>query len=169
MFLMFRRKRPSLAADCISPLELARMKHALKLNDSDALTATLLTHVYGIHLALRGAAASKLIRTAEASEFEAAMIGRFVEASLRKLHARVEPAAVAPKLERLTKDLDAVFDASREADGPFFAMAQKFLQAFGYSWTADIAVITLVAGAIDAHMMATIKMFGTLSETGHGV
>ena len=167
MIWMLRRQRPSFSADCISPVELARMKHALKLNDSDALTATLLTHVYGIHRALRGAAASKLIRTVEAPEFEAAMIAKFVEGALRKLHARVELTAVASKLDKLTKDLDAVFDASREADGPFFAMAQRFLQAFGYSWTADIAVITLVAGAIDAHMMATIKMFGTLSEAGH--
>ena len=156
------------SATPVSAAEVERMKNQLNVNDRDAVRATLLTHVYGIRLALRGTAARKIIRSTSTDKFEAEMLQKFVQASLRKLHKEDEPIIVFRELAELMKDLDVAFHASSpDTKDPFFAVTKRFLQAFRCPWPADIAVMTHITGAIGVNMKATDEMFGALYNNGY--
>lgn len=148
--------------------EVDRMKDDLRLTTPKAVHATLLVHVYGIHLALLGTAARKLIQHADRAAFETSILSRYIDASLKKLGVAGNAHGLYQEMSHQMKEMDAEFYANtNDTNGPFFAVTKRFLRITCGKDSTDIAVMLGIAGSIGNHMKSTAGMFDGLYENGY--
>lgn len=145
--------------------EVDRMRSDLVLDYQTAVKATLLVHVYGIHLALQGAAARKVIQQTDKTTFEMEMLSRFLDASLKKLGVNGNAHSLYGEMSRHMEDMDSEFRANaNDTNGPFFAVTKCFMRIVRGEDLADIAVMFTIAASIGNHMQSTVEMFDVLYE-----
>ena len=148
--------------------EVDRMKDDLRLTTPTAMHATLLLHVYGVHLALLGTAARKLIQHTDRAVFETAILSRYIDASLKRLGVGGNARDLYQEMSHQMKEMDAEFFVNaNDKNGPFFAVTKRFLRIVSGKDTADIAVMAGIAGSIGNHMQSTVGMFDDLYENGY--
>lgn len=148
--------------------EVDKMKNDLGLDIQTAVKAKLLMDVYGIHLALLGDAARKLIKYTNKNDFETAMLSRYIEASLNKLGLIENVQGMYQEISQHIKDMDSAFYANLNGThDPFTAATKQFLRITCGKDYVDIAVMTVIVGAIGSEMKHTNEMFKGLYENGY--
>jgi hypothetical protein len=148
--------------------EANRMKTDLGVDFATAVTATLLMHLYGLHLGLKSNAARNLIQNSDVSKFETAMLSNYVEASVKKLGVNESTESLYQEISEYIKAMDSVFYANaNDTNGPFEAVTKKFLQLICGMETCDITVMFAISAGIANRMEQTTKLFHALYENGY--
>lgn len=148
--------------------EANRMKTVLGLDFATAVTATLLIHLYGLHLGLKSNAARNLIQNSDVFEFEAAMLSGYVDICIKKLEVNESTEGLYQEISQYVKAMDSVFYANaNDTNDPFEAVTMKFLQLICGTKPCDIAVMFVISGGIAGRMEHTAKMFQELYENGY--
>jgi hypothetical protein len=148
--------------------EVAQMRRDLGLDTGTAVKATLLLHLYGMHLALQGAAAQKLIQHTEKGEFETALLYRYLDESLKKLSFDGDPDAMYAEISVHMMDMDwEFFMNANDKNGPFWAVAKHFLRITSGKDFIDAAVMMTITARIGGGMKFTAEMFDSLYGSGY--
>lgn len=151
----------------ITAEDVERIKSDLGIDSQTAVKATLLIDVYGIHLALLSDAARRLIQDTDKIEFETAMLSRFIDESLKKLGLSESAQGMYQEISQSVKEMDSEFYANLSGtNDPFFAVTKRFLRIICEKDSADLAVMTFIAGGIGSNMKYTTEMFQGLCENG---
>lgn len=148
--------------------EVAQMRRDLGLDTGTAVKATLLIHLYGMHLALQSAAAQKLIRHTEKGEFETALLYRYLDESLKKLSFDGDPDVMYAEISAHIKDMDwEFFMNANDENGPFWAVAKRFLRITIGKDVIDVTVMMKITLGIGGGMKFTAEMFDSLYGSGY--